>query len=161
MYHEWYKGGSDMSDLIETLDWKRRRYLLGYLVGFVLFFIIWLTRFFLRETDLLSDRLYSLLLILLWITIPVQAYFAFGLRRIKATIKKDPKLYEALHDELLRQHEIRSWRYASMAMGICLVAFFLINIFLLSIKDLTAVILTTLFAGFAGYQLSFYFLNRD
>jgi hypothetical protein len=150
-----------MNDLIETLDRKRRRYLLGYLIGFVAFFIVWLARFFLRETGLLSDRMHSLVVVFLWITIPVQGFFAVGLNRIKSAIKKDPQLCEALHDELLRQHEIRAWRYATIAMAICLAIFFVVNTFLLPIKDLNAVILTTLFAGAAGYQLSFYFMNRD
>ncbi|MBN1224147.1 MAG: hypothetical protein JXB23_12945 [Candidatus Aminicenantes bacterium] len=150
-----------MENIIESYDYKRRKFLLGYLISFSAFLLPWIARFILREMELLPDEWNRIFLFLLFASIPFQAYFAFSLNKLRSKIKKDPDLQEALFNELVRLHETRAWRYAFIAMAGCLAMVFIINLFFIPIRDLTAVIITAILAGSGGYHLSFYFMEGD
>jgi hypothetical protein len=81
------------------------------------------------------------------------------LNLIKQKAKKDPKLYSALNDELVRLNEIKSWKAAFFSTIVCLLIFTVIS-FLYKFNDLFAVTLTTIFVGTGAHYTAFYLFVR-
>lgn len=149
-----------MTNQIEILDQKRRKYLRGYLVGFVIFFFTWLLRFFLRANEIGSTPVHAVIMAILIITVLVQAYFAIPLNLVKKKIKSDPKLYSALYNELVRLHELKAWRVAFLSVIAFLVVIGIVSFFM-PVRDIIFVVLTAILAGSFGYHSSFYYLDRS
>jgi dolichol kinase len=148
-----------MANQIEIFDQKRRKYLKGFLFGLAIFFMTWILRFILRANDIGSDSAHIAILALLILCILVQAYFAINLTITVSKIKKDPKLYSALYNELVRLHELKAWRVAFFsALGsVVLIA---ILSFFMPVRDVVFIALTAILAGSGGYHSAFYYLDR-
>jgi dolichol kinase len=148
-----------MENQIEIFDQKRRKYLKGFLFGLVIFFLAWLLRFILRANDIGSDAVHIAILALLILCILVQAYFAINLKNTVSQIKKDPRLYSALYNELVRLHELKAWRVAFFsALGsVVLIA---ILSFFMPVRDIVFIAFTAILAGSGGYHSAFYYLDR-
>lgn len=72
----------------------------------------------------------------------VQAYFAIHLNIAPHKIKKNPKLYSALYNELVRLHELKAWKVAFFSsLGIVILIAFLS--FLMPVRDIVFIALTT------------------
>lgn len=149
-----------MTNKIEMFDQRRRRYLRGYLIGFVIFFLAWFLRFILRANEIGATPFHVTIFVVLLAAIPVQAYFAIHLNITVHKIKKDPKLYSALYNELVRLHELKAWRVAFFS---CLGVVVLIALlsFFMPVRDIVFIALTAILAGFGSYQLAFYYLDRN
>lgn len=149
-----------MSNLIETLDRRRRNDLRWYLIGFVAFFAAWIPWLMLRNFGKLPAGWNKALILVLVASVAVQAFFALRLAGLNSRIKKDPQLREALLNELVRHHEIRAWRFGFIVMASCLALYGLLSMFT-SFHDVMGTVLTAVNAGFGGYQLSFFFMEKD
>jgi len=149
-----------MTDLIETIDRKRKRVLRTYLVGAVIFFASWMTRFILRETGALPEWLDWAIAVPFVIGLGILLYSFFALTRVRKAIASDPRLKEALDDERVRLNNLTAFKYGFFAMlgGL---AFFAGFNFLSPIKDFYGVILTLVMVGSWAYLLAFYRLERD
>jgi hypothetical protein len=149
-----------MTDLIETIDRKRKRVLRTYLVGAVIFFASWMTRFILHETGALPEWLDVAIAVPFVIGLGILLYSFFALTRVRKEIAADAKLKEALDDERVRLNNLTAFKYGFFAMMGGL-AFFAAFNFLSPVKDFFAVILTLLMVGSWAYMLAFYRLERD
>jgi heme/copper-type cytochrome/quinol oxidase subunit 4 len=149
-----------MTNHIEIFDQRRRKHIRGYLVGFVVFFIVWFLRFILRANDIGTQAAHSVILGILILCVFVQAYFAIHLNITVLKIKKDPKLYSALYNELVRLHELKAWRVAFFCCLGVVVLIALLSL-IMPVRDIVFIALTAILAGFGGYQLAFYYLDRN
>lgn len=148
-----------MANQIEIFDQKRRKYLRGFLFGLVIFFLTWLLRFILRAYEIGSTPVHMAILGLLIMCILVQAYFAINLTITVSKIKKDPQLFSALYNELVRLHELKAWRVAffSSLGSVILIA---VLSFFMPVRDIVFIVLTAILAGSGGYHSAFYYLDR-
>jgi hypothetical protein len=151
---------SIMSTEIELLDERRMRYLRWYLIGFLPFLILSVTRFFFRRGGLNSQPigiavLVGLLLSLMVIAISTVASAVLGL-----TIKDDPALKEALDNEYIRALEVKSWRAAYLG-AVATTVFFAVAWFFYPVSDPVMVALTSIITGAGAYQATFYMNYRS
>jgi hypothetical protein len=148
-----------VTNQIEILDEKRRKYRGGYLVGFGVFFVAWIIRSVLKVAEIENDLAYTILMILLLLSALFQAYFAVKGKAIEDEIKKEPYLKEALNNELIRLYELKAWRVAFFSV----VGFvFLVAIASLFVEynDIMLIFLTTFLVGFGTYNIAIYVLDR-
>lgn len=149
-----------MTNSIEILDRKRRVYLFIYLISFAVFFLTFTLRFALKSAGVPLHASDWILGIAFGLSLPVQAYGAWGLNSVRRQVKRDPEKYAALYDELVKYQEMKAWRLGFIAMAACLAVFCVISIFT-PIKDIPSLTFISLWAGFGGYHLSFYIMNRS
>jgi heme/copper-type cytochrome/quinol oxidase subunit 4 len=148
-----------MVEDIELFDRKRRAYYRGWVIGFVLFTVFWVVRFALKWAGIQSEILDWVLGIGFALVIPWQFYFLIKMNSLRRRAKNSPELSALLQDELVKYHELRAWKFGFIAMAACLGVFVVLSVFL-DLKDTSAVVFTALWAGFGGYHLSFYYLER-
>lgn len=149
-----------MANQIEIFDQKRRKYLRGFLLGLVIFFLTWLLRFILRTNNIGAQGVHIAILVILILCILIQAYFAINLKTTVSQIKKDPRLYSALYNELVRLHELKAWRVAFFSSLGSLILIAILSFFM-PVRDIVFIALTAILAGSAGYHLAFYYLDRN
>ena len=145
---------------IENLDKKRMRYLALYLVGFVFFLILSITRFFFRLRWLNSQPVGTAVLIGLLLSLLLLVISTIGTLSLGRKIKSDPLLKEALYNELVQSLEVQSWRAAFLGAAATTV-FFAVAWFFYPVCDLVMVALTSIIAGLGAYQATFYFKYRS
>lgn len=148
-----------MTDSIEALDRKRRLYLFIYLLSFGVFFLTFTLRFALKNAGVSLHASDWIIGIAFGLSLPFQAYGAWGLNSVRRQVKRDPEKYAALYDELVKYQEMKAWRFGFIAMAACLAVFCVVSIFA-TIKDIPSLMFISLWAGFGGYHLSFYIMNR-
>jgi heme/copper-type cytochrome/quinol oxidase subunit 4 len=149
-----------MAESIELFDRKRRAYYRGWVIGFVLFTVFWVVRFGLKWAGIQSEILDWVLGIGFALVIPWQFYFLIKMNSLRGQAKNNPELNALLQDELVRYHELKAWKFGFIAMAACLGVFVVLSVFL-DLKDTNAVVFTALWAGFGGYHLSFYSMERE
>jgi hypothetical protein len=148
-----------MENMIEILDCKRQNYLKGYLIGFIVFFLVWVLRFILITNRISSDAVLTTVMVILLGSVLFQAIFAVRLNLIKQKIRRDPDLHAALHNELVQLFELKAWRTAFFSAIGCLIIIAVMSFFM-PVADTVFVVLTVIMAGFGGYHLTLYILNR-
>lgn len=148
-----------MTNQIEILDEKRRKFRGGHLVGFSVFFVAWIIRAVLKVVEIENDLAYTVLMVLLLLSVLFQAYFAIKGKAIEDEIKKEPFLKEALNNELIRLYELKAWRVAffSVIGFIFLVA---VASLFVEYNDIMLIFLTTFLVGFGAYNVAVYILDR-
>jgi len=150
-----------MSNKIEIYDRKRKKFRGGYILGDIVFLTAFIARSALKiggsETGTLWTAIHVVLVIaLLWF-----AYFSFRLLFVEREIRRDPLLNEALHNELDRLNELKSWRIAFFSLIVLnLIAAYLFHIFALPLKDPIVLIVTSLLVGFGSFDTARYVLDR-
>ncbi len=149
-----------MSSIIEQLDRSRRRNLAGFIMALAVFLAFWFVRFFLRASGETFARWDVPLRFVLICSIAATGWFSIKLSRIRRQIKADPRLSEALDNELVILNEIRSWRVAFFASMACLVALAVLK-FVYPVFDMVFVTLTTFIVGMAAYNISFFMKDRE
>jgi hypothetical protein len=149
-----------MSDRIENIDRKRRHVLRTYLLGAIVFFACWMTRFVLRELGALPRWLDWAIAVPFAAGLGLQIYSFYGLTRIRKEMAANPGLQAALNDERARLNNLYAFKYGFFAMlgGL---AFFAIFNFLSPITDFFSVIVTLALFGSWAYLLAFYRLEKD
>jgi hypothetical protein len=99
-------------------------------------------------------------LIGLILSILLLALSVTGSALLEKTIKDDPLLREALHNELIQALEVQSWKAAYLgAVGTTI--FFAVVWFFYPVSDPVLVALTAIIAGAGAYQATFYFKYRS
>jgi hypothetical protein len=145
---------------LEIFEQKRRVYHRGWLLGFILFTVFWMVRFVLRWAGVQSEPIRFVAAICMVLTVPLMFYFIVRMDSLRRQAKNDPELNALLQDELIQHHQLQAWKYGFIAMAGCLGVFVVLSIFL-DLKDTIAVLFTALWAGFGGYHLSFYRMERE
>jgi hypothetical protein len=145
---------------IDMLDKKRMGYLALYLVGFVFFLILSVTRYFFRLRGLNSQPIGIAVLIGLLLSLLLLVISTIGSLSLGRKIKRDPLLKEALYNELVRSLEVQSWRAAYFGAAATTV-FFAVAWFFYPLCDPVMVALTSIIAGLGAYQATFYFKYRS
>lgn len=148
-----------MTTKIEFFDQKRKRNRGGFLVWSTIFFIAWFFRAGFKLLELENDLIYTILLVVLLVSIGFQVVFVLWDRRLDTEMKNDPLLREALNDELVQLNELRAWKVAFFAL-IGFILFAAIISMLIEINDLMLIYLTALLVGFGTRNMAVYFLNR-
>ena len=149
-----------MANQIELFDRKRRHYLRGFLVGFVIFFLAWFLRFIFKANNIGPTPVHVAVFVILLLSVLVQAYFAINLNITVRKIKKDPKLYSALYNELVRLHELKAWRVAFFSSIAALILIVILSFFM-PVRDIVFIAITAILAGSGGYHFAFYYLDRN
>ena len=140
------------------LDQKRKSYRKGYVIGFFVFLIIWITRSAMRTLDY-GDYLQDVLLGFLILTALFQAYFVGKEARLKDEFRNDKFISEALNDELVQLNELKAWRTAFFAL-IGYITLIAVLSFFVVFNDLMMLLITAILIGFGAYNTAVYFLNR-
>lgn len=148
-----------MTNQVEIIDRKRRTILKTYLVGAVIFFMSWFTRFILRETGVLTETVDWAIAVPFVIGLGILLYSFVRLMQVRKRIASDPALRDALNDELVRLNNLSAFRFGFFAMmgGLAFLAAF--NFFS-PVKDFNAAILTIFMVGSWACLLAFYRLER-
>ena len=145
---------------IEIFEQKRRAYHRGWVLGFVLFTVFWVVRFSLRWAGVQSRAVDVALAIAFILVIPLMFYFIVKLDSLRRQANNDAELSALLQDELILYHQLKAWKFGFIAMAACIGVFIVLSVFL-DLKDTNAVLFTALWAGFGGYHLSFYRMEKD
>jgi uncharacterized membrane protein len=145
---------------IDLFEQKRRAYHRGWVMGFILFTIFWVVRVSLRWAGVQSRAVDAALAIAFILVIPLMFYFIVKLDSLRRQAKNDAELSALLQDELIQHHQLQAWKYGFIAMAACIGVFIVLAVFL-DFKDTNSVLFTALWAGFGGYHLSFYRMERE
>ena len=148
-----------MSNVIEELDRKRGRYIKIYIMSLAVFLLAWIPHVILKSTGSISVTADRVLIAIFAATIPFQAYSSLSLAAIARKIRLDPALKSALYNELYQVHDMKAWKTGFNSMAICLLVFSILSLFLRF--DVIPVAVTAYLIGFGGYQISFYYLDRE
>jgi len=149
-----------MATNIELFDRKRRACYRGWVTGFIIFTVFWVLRFSLKWAGIQSEILDWTIGICLALTIPLMFYYIVRMDSLRRLARNNPELNALLQDELVKYHEMKAWKYGFIAMAACLGVFVILSVFL-DLKDTNAVVFTAFWAGFGGYHLSFYRMERE
>ena len=149
-----------MSNLIELMDGKRRKYLSGYLVFLSVFLVIWFSEKVLQAAGIEIDGIRIVTLPVYIICILFQAYFSISLSTLKKKIKEDPQLNAALNNELVRLNELKSWRTAFFTTCASVLLLSILSVFTPLLDDTMYIALTSVLIGFGSYHLAFFILDR-
>ena len=149
-----------MSSEIEFWEKRRMRYLEGLLVGFVVFMILSIIRFFFRASGLNSTPIGYVVLAGMVSSVLILALGTYGLGKMNARFKQNPALKEALMNELVTYIELKSWKAAYIG-AIATTVFFAITCFFYPVYDPVLISLTAIVAGAGSYHLTFYIKYRS
>jgi hypothetical protein len=144
---------------IEIYDRKRKRYRGGGLIGSIVFFIAWMGYVILRLSCQTMDLLRTIVLVILILSVVIQAYYALRANLLERQIRKDPVIKEALDNELVQLNDLKAWR-ASFFSVIGFIGVAAIASIFVQINDLMLVFLTALLIGFGTHNTAVYLLDR-
>jgi SNF family Na+-dependent transporter len=148
-----------MTTKIEQLDRKRKQYRQGHLIWSLIFLTAWLVRSALKIFDVETDLVYTVLLVILLLAIALQTFYTLKDQGLKAELRNDPHLKDALHDELVQLNELKAWRIAFFALMGFIVLSAILSL-IIDIKDMMYIFLTAMLIGFGAYNTSVFYLNR-
>lgn len=148
-----------MTTQIEIYDQKRKYYRGGGLIGSIVFFIAWIGYVILRLSSSASEFARTLVLVILILSVIVQAYYALRVNLIEKDIRQDPKMKEALNNELVQLNDLKAWR-ASFFAVIGFIVLAAITSFFVQINDLMLIFLSALLVGFGTHNTAVYFLDK-
>jgi hypothetical protein len=148
-----------MTTRFEKLDQRRKKYRRGYLVWLAIFTIAWIMRAVLKIYELEMTLLESIILGILLLSVSIQAFYVFRDSTVKKEMRADPKLKEAMNDELVQLNELKAWRIAFFSLVGFIIIAALISFFV-EIKDPMLIFITALLIGFGSYNTAVFMLNR-
>ena len=148
-----------MTNKIEMFDRIRKKYRGGHILSFAVFFILWIVRTLIKMLNLKGEPLYTVVMIVVLISIVVMAYFTVRLVIVERKIRKDPVLKEALYNEMVQLNELKAWRagFFSLILFILLAAYLIVADIL---KDPMILVVTALLVGFGSYNITVYLLDK-
>lgn len=149
-----------MESEIERLDRMRMRYLEWYLIGIIIFLILFLLRYFFRLRGLNAQPIGIAVLAGLFLCVGLIAFSTYKSAILARVIKGDPLLEEALYNEMVQSLETQSWKAAFIG-SIAATSFFAVIEFIYPICDLVLVALTSMIVGFGVNRATFYFKYRS
>lgn len=149
-----------MNREIELLDRQRMSYLGWSLVGFLIFIILSIARFFFRLGGYNSEPIGMAVLAGLLLSLMILIISSLGTALLSRKIRHNPQLKEALYNELIQALEIQSWKAAFFAAIVSNI-FFTAAWFFYPVCDPVMLTLTTIIAGLGSYQATFYLKYRS
>ncbi|MCX6554963.1 MAG: hypothetical protein NTZ12_08125 [Candidatus Aminicenantes bacterium] len=150
-----------MNNKIEIYDQKRKNFRGGYILGDIVFLVAFIVRSAMKISGKGTGTLWTGLHVILVFSLLWLAYFSIRLLFVERTIRRDPVLNEALHNELDRLNELKAWRIAFFSLIILnLIATYLFHIFDIPLRDPIILIITSLLVGFGSFDLARYLLDR-
>lgn len=150
---------SKMTTQIEIYDQKRKYYRGGGLIGSIIFFLAWIGYVIIRLSSQAADTARTIVLVVLILSVIVQAYYALRVNLLERNIRKDPEMKSALNNELVQLNDLKAWR-ASFFAVIGFVVITAITSFFVQINDLMLIFLTALLVGFGTHNAAVYFLDK-
>jgi hypothetical protein len=144
---------------IEIYYRRRKRYRGGGLIGSIIFLIAWMGYVILRLSCETMDLLRTIVLVVLILSVVIQAYYALQAKYLERQISKDPVLKEALNNELVQLNELKAWRASFFSVIGFIVVAAIASIFV-QINDLMLIFLTALLIGFGTHNIAVYLLDR-
>lgn len=148
-----------MTTKIERFDQQRGKNRQGFLVWSTIFFISWFIRSGLKIAEVENDTVFTVLLVVLIISLVLQVVYMFKDHRLDVEMKQDPRLKEAMNDEWIQLNELRAWKVGFFAL-IGFIIFAAIVSLLIEINDMMLVYLTALLIGFGARNTAVYLLDR-
>jgi hypothetical protein len=148
-----------MTTQIEIFDQNRKRYRSGLLVGSLIFLLAWFGYILVRVSPRPMELFHTIVLVVLIISLVVQAYYALRTTLLERQIRKDERLNEALNNELIQLNELKAWR-AAFFLVLIFILITAVSSFFVQIQDLMLVLLTLLLVGFGTHNLAVYLLDR-
>lgn len=148
-----------MTTKIERVDQQRGKNRQGFLVWSTIFFISWFIRSGLKIAEVENDTVFTVLLVVLIISLVLQVVYMFRDHRLYVEMKQDPRLKEAMNDERIQLNELRAWKVGFFAL-IGFIIFAAIVSLLIEINDMMLVYLTALLIGFGARNTAVYLLDR-
>ncbi len=148
-----------MTTKIERFDQQRGKNRQGFLVWSTIFFISWFIRSGLKIAEVENDTVFTVLLVVLIISLVLQVVYMFKDHRLDVEMKQDPRLKEAMNDERIQLNELRAWKVGFFAL-IGFIIFAAIVSLLIEINDMMLVYLTALLIGFGARNTAVYLLDR-
>ncbi|HSG26780.1 MAG TPA: hypothetical protein VLA32_11745 [Anaerolineales bacterium] len=148
-----------MTTKIERVDQQRGKNRQGFLVWSTIFFISWFIRSGLKIAEVENDTVFTVLLVVLIISLVLQVVYMFKDHRLDVEMKQDPRLKEAMNDERIQLNELRAWKVGFFAL-IGFIIFAAIVSLLIEINDMMLVYLTALLIGFGARNTAVYLLDR-
>ena len=145
-----------MNTDIEFLDQQRMKFLKWYLVGFFIFMILILTRYFFRSSGLNSEPIGIAVLIGSILTLLLQAVCMVRSAQLERNIQKVPDLKAALNNEWVQSLTTQSWIAAYIGTS-AMTLFFAITWTFYPICDPVMISLTSIVAGAGASRAYFYF----
>jgi hypothetical protein len=147
-----------MKSDIETYDKKRRLYTLGIAVIAILILIITLIEFFLNASGarLEEIRYYTIPAYLIIFVCGIAV--SVGNSLLNRRIEKNPKLNEALNNELVMLNKLKAWKSAFFVLAGFVLFFGLLSSFF-AIDGIYAA-LTSVVGGLITYNITFLILDR-
>jgi hypothetical protein len=151
--------GKFMTTRFEKFDLKRKKYRQGYLIWLAIFSIAWIIRSVLKIYCLEMALLESIILGILLLSVLLQAFYVFQDSAVKKEMRDDPKLKEAMNDELVQLNELKAWKIAFFSLVGFIIFAALLSLFV-QINDLMLIYITALLIGFGSYNTAVFMLNR-
>jgi hypothetical protein len=144
---------------IEIYDQKRKYYRGGGLIGSFVFFLAWIGYIMTRLSSQAADTVRIIVLVVLILSVIVQAYYALRVNLLERDIRKDSEMKEALNNELVQFNDLKAWR-ASFFAVVAFIVIAAITSFFVQINDLMLIFLTALLVGFGTHNAAVYFLDK-
>ena len=148
-----------MTTQIEIYDQDRKRYRGGLLIGSLIFLLAWFGYILVRILPPPIDLFRTRVLVVLSVSLVVQAYYAFRTTLLERRIRQDAQLHEALNNELIQLNELKAWWAAFFAVLGFIMITWVFSLFV-QIDDLMLVLLTMLLVGFGAHNLAVFLLDR-
>ncbi|MBN1266101.1 MAG: hypothetical protein JXA25_11450 [Anaerolineales bacterium] len=144
---------------IEKLNQRRVKNLTLYLCGYVIFLVLWLVRYFLRQSNLNAEPAGIIVLMGLVLSLLLLILSTVESVRLGIKVRKDSALADALGNEWVQMLEKEAWKSAFCA-AVGATVFFAASWFIYPVCDPVMIALTSIIAGAGGYQISFYLRYR-
>jgi hypothetical protein len=148
-----------MDTEVEKMDKRRMRGLEIYLWGFVIFLILFLTRYFFRQSGMNDGPIGTVVLVGLMLSLVAMILSTIASLRLYKQIKHDPFVESALADEFVQMLQVQSWKAAFIGAAAAAV-FFAAVWFFYPVCDPVMIALTIILTGAGAYQVVFYLKYR-
>lgn len=150
-----------MSNKIETYGQKRKKFRGGYLLGDIVFLIVFIARSAMEIAGKTAGTLWIVLNAVMVLSILWMIYFTTRLVIVVREIRRDPLLKEALNNELDRLNELKSWRVGFFSLIFFnLIALYVFHVMAVPLKEPVILLIISLLVGFGSFDIARYVLDR-
>ena len=150
-----------MSNMIEIYDRKRKKYRGGYLLGDIVFLIVFIARSAMETADTKAGTLWTILNVIIVLSIVWMIYFTTRLVLVVREIRRDQLLKEALNNELDRLNELKAWRVGFFSLIFFnLITVYVFHILAVPLKEPVILLIISLLVGFGSFDVARYVLDR-
>lgn len=148
-----------MTTNLEYFEQKRSHIRRNFLIWSTIFFVTWFVRSALKLAEVENDLIYTVLLIVLLVSLGFQVVFMLKDHSLDTEMKKHPQIREAMDDELVLLNELRAWKIAFFVL-VGFILFAAVLSIVMRINDPMLIYITALLVGFGSRNMAVYTLNR-